>query len=151
MNELHFRSKVDLWIGVPCTLILGVTLALALRTVAAEGRPAVDYLIPVALCGAAAWMCVTSSVVTDETIVVCRGPFRSSLPLRKIRMLRMTRNWVSSPSLSVARIELRTERTLWLMVSPADRAGFVRAIQERVPDVELEGFDDITRSLPTQS
>lgn len=46
----------------------------------------------------------------------------------------------SSPALSLDRIEIRTDRGLWLMVSPADKVAFVAAIQARVPGVVLEGL-----------
>lgn len=45
-----------------------------------------------------------------------------------------------APAMSLDRIEIRTDRGLWLMVSPADKPGFIAAIRAQVPDVKLEGL-----------
>jgi hypothetical protein len=52
--------------------------------------------------------------------------------------LTSTRSIESSPALSLDRIAIGTTRGFWLNVSPADKAGFVRAVTARAPQVQLD-------------
>jgi hypothetical protein len=136
--HLRFRSKIDAWlivpvgIGVAAPAIIGVGRLLA-------GRPGITT--SVVLIGASlalAWLCMVSYTITEDTIIVRRGPIRSQLPLNRLRELRGTREAMAAPALSLNRIEIRTDKGLWLMVSPSDRLGFVPAIQDRVPSVRTD-------------
>lgn len=89
---------------------------------------------------ALASMCVVSYTITEDTIIVRRGPIRSQIPLHRIRELRGTREAMAAPALSLDRIEIRTDKGLWLLVSPSDRIGFIREIQDRVPSVTTDGI-----------
>jgi hypothetical protein len=136
--HLRFRSKIDAWlivpvgIGVAAPAIIGVGRLLA-------GRPGITT--SVVLIGASlalAWLCMVSYTITEDTIIVRRGPIRSQLPLNRLRELRGTREAMAAPALSLNRIEIRTDKGLWLMVSPSDRLGFIPAIQDRVPSVRTD-------------
>jgi hypothetical protein len=81
---------------------------------------------------------MVSYTITEDTIIVRRGPIRSQLPLNRLRELRGTREAMAAPALSLNRIEIRTDKGLWLMVSPSDRLGFIPAIQDRVPSVRTD-------------
>ncbi|MCC7178613.1 MAG: PH domain-containing protein [Acidobacteria bacterium] len=108
----------------------------------AAGGPAgiSTSLVLIGLSLALASMCVVSYTITEDTIIVRRGPIRSQIPLHRIRELRGTREAMAAPALSLDRIEIRTDKGLWLLVSPSDRIGFIREIQDRVPSVTTDGI-----------
>lgn len=136
--NLRFRSKVDAWIIVPAGIGIAVPAIMGVGRVLAGRVGLGTSLALIAISLALAWLCVVSYTITDDTIIVQRGPLRSQMPLGRLRTLRGTREAMAAPALSLDRIEIRTDKGLWLLVSPSDRPGFIRAIQERVPSIELE-------------
>ena len=135
----RFRSKVDALLVVPALFGFGLPLLLIVSGLA-EGRPAAGAVIPVLILLAVAPLFLISYELTDTEIVVRQGWFRRRMPFARLRVLKATRSIRSSPALSLDRIEIRTDRGLWLMVSPADKAGFIAAIRARVPAVAVQGF-----------
>lgn len=137
---MRFRTKVDALLVVPMALGLGLPLLLIVRGLA-EGRPMAGAVVPLALLIAILPLGLISYEITDRELIVRQGWLRWRMRLDRIQALKATRAMWSSPALSLDRIEIRTDRGLWLMVSPADRAGFVRAVRARVPGVALEGLE----------
>lgn len=135
----RFRTKVDAMLVVPLAVGLGLPLLLIVRGLA-EGRPMVGAVVPLALLIAILPLNLISYQVTDQELIVRQGWLRWRMQLERIQVLKATRAMWSSPALSLDRIEIRTDRGLWLLVSPADKAGFVSALRERVPHIRLEGF-----------
>ncbi|MCC7178964.1 MAG: PH domain-containing protein [Acidobacteria bacterium] len=135
---MRFRSKVDAWLIVPVGIGIAVPAVMGVVRVLAGRVGLGTSVVLIAISLALAWLCVVSYTITDDTIIVKRGPIRSQMPLSRLRTLRGTREAIAAPALSLDRIEIRTDKGLWLLVSPADRPGFIRAIQERVPSIELE-------------
>ena len=66
--------------------------------------------------------------VSDGECLVRSGPFRWRIPLDDIEAVRATRNPLSSPALSLDRLEIRYAGGRKIMISPLDRAGFLAAI-----------------------
>ncbi len=133
---MRFRSKVDALCVVPAVVGLGLPVLLVVRGLA-EGRPLAGAVIPILLLVAIAPLFLISYQLTDDELVVRQGWLRWRMPLARIRALTATRAMWSSPALSLDRIEIRTERGLWLMVSPADKVAFVNGIRARAPHVVL--------------
>lgn len=135
----RIRSKVDAVLVVPAVVGLGLPLLLVIGGLA-EGRPLAGAVIPIILLIAIAPLFLISYQINDDEIIVRQGWLRWRMRLERIQVLKATRQMWSAPALSLDRIEIRTDRGLWLMVSPADKAAFVAAIRARVPAVRLEGF-----------
>lgn len=136
---MRFRSKVDALLVVPLVVGLGLSLLLVVGGLA-EGRPLAGAIVPIGLLLGIAPLLLVSYELTEDEIIVRSGWLRWRLPLQRIQALKATRQMWSSPALSLDRIEIRTDRGLWLMVSPADKEGFISAVRQRVPGVKLEGF-----------
>ena len=129
---MDFPSKIDTWLlalvalSVCIALVAAVTVVLQAQDIAALSAAAVAVLLgaffPV-------WLFATTNYrVTDEECIVRSGPFRWHIALRDIQEVRPTRNPLSSPALSLDRLEIRYAAGRKLMVSPRDRAGFLTAI-----------------------
>jgi hypothetical protein len=132
---LRFRSKIG---GALLGASLLVFLLGSLNTlrVAAEGRYVMAVVLgfPVVLL---AWVLAATHYTITSTDLRIRCAFHLSIiPLAAIRRLSATRNARSSPALSPDRIVVEHEGGQ-VMVSPRDRAGFVHAIRQHQPGVEI--------------
>ena len=137
-DGLRFRSKVDLWLVLlsvaPCFLLVYP----AIRE-ASQGTVWVPLVILLPV-GAFVWMLRSTVYVVSGTTLTarCMGSTRR-IPLQSITALRASRDPLSAPALSLDRIGvLHGGGTL--LVSPADRAGFVQAILVSAPAISVEGL-----------
>jgi hypothetical protein len=72
------------------------------------------------------------------------GPFRWRVPLASIDHVRPTRNPLSAPAPSLDRLEVRyKERRRYILISPADKGGFLRALVARAPHLRVEGDEAV--------
>ena len=81
----------------------------------------------------------TYELMSGELLIRC-GPFRLRVPLKEIRSVRPTRNPLSSPACSLDRLAIRWgPRRKRVMISPEEKSAFLRALQERCPQLESDG------------
>lgn len=148
-----FPSKKDLWIS----LLLGFAfLAMFATSYGAffdpEAGAARFPLLALAL-GAAGfvlwtWL-ATRYVIDGDLLTVHAGPFRYRIPIRTIDRVRPTRNPLSSPALSLDRLDIRYEAgRRRIMISPDDKRAFLRALNEADPDLRIRGEELIREANP---
>jgi hypothetical protein len=137
----RFRSKVDIWLVVVLAIAVAVMWS-ALGNLAWTGG-SLDVLelgVAVLTTVFLAWFfAATYYVVTDTDLIVRSGPLRWIIALRSVERLRASRDPLSSPALSLDRIEV-TYGSKRILVSPQDKVGFVRALRTQLPHVELDGL-----------
>lgn len=76
--------------------------------------------------------------LTDHSLIVCCGPLRWTIGLHSIEEVFPTRNPLSSPACSLDRLRIRYRGSSFgIMVSPLDKAEFLRAIAARDPSLKL--------------
>ncbi|HSG59673.1 MAG TPA: PH domain-containing protein [Woeseiaceae bacterium] len=132
MAKRVFRSKVDWWIR----LLLGFAVAgvsVAMGSVVLEGADPVVTTVTILCClaGLALFVSVllgTVYTVDRGNLLIRCGPFRWTVPIDSITAVEETRNPLSSPALSLDRLRIRYGKQRQVMVSPADKAGFMKAI-----------------------
>jgi hypothetical protein len=73
-----------------------------------------------------------------DALVVRASLFRWRVPLAAIDSVEPTRNPLSSPAASLDRLLIR-HGAKQIMLSPEDRAGFLRALAARAPQLEVGG------------
>jgi hypothetical protein len=129
-----YRSAIDAWV----LLVLGGGTAVAIVSsgavlVAGDASTRVAALLAAAFgVGLPAWILLsTSYTLTAEDLVVRSGPFRWRLPIADITAIVPTRNPLSSPALSLNRLRITTRGRADVMISPADRAGFLADLEAR--------------------
>lgn len=76
----------------------------------------------------------THYTVDQTTLKIVSGPIRFHVSLDDINSVKATRNPLSSPALSLDRLMINYGKNRKVMVSPADKRGFLKAIGQ-----ELEG------------
>ena len=132
MAKQVFRSKVDWWVR----LLLGFAIAgvfVAMGSVVLEGADPVVTTVTILACiaGLALFVSVllgTAYTVDRGVLLIRCGPFRWRVAIDSITAVEETRNPLSSPALSLDRLRIRYGKRRQVMVSPADKAGFLKAI-----------------------
>lgn len=74
------------------------------------------------------------TITESEVLIVC-GPLAWQVPVQQITRIRPTRNPLSSPALSLDRLEIRYGKYDSVLVSPADQAGFLAALLRLNPAI----------------
>lgn len=146
-GELRFPSKIDRWLVV----LIGVaTLGGPVSVyVGSRDKPlpqstvlilAAGLIIPVALVG---WLFSTTEyVISGPDLRVRSGPVRIVVPIGSITRIARSDSLASGATLSLSRLAIEYGAQQEVIISPADRRGFIRAIVERAPNVVLEDLDE---------
>lgn len=149
MNScLRFPSKVDWWLPV---LMLAAVVGPLISIVFGGSRhtpftPATTLILAVSLvlpAGLLVWMLVDTAYVIDgEDLRVHCGPIRVVVPIASITRIERGSSIGSGLTLSLSRIAVHYGRFKEVLISPADRRGFIAAIVARVPDVVVQDLDE---------
>ncbi len=130
-----FKSAVDWWfylvvIGAAAVALLGVLPLF--RTGHGTQITFAAGILLVAV-GLPFWLLLSTTYRVDSRALHVRsGPFHWSIPLSEIQTARASRSAWSSPALSLERIEIRYGNDKSILVSPADRPGFLNAIGHKL-------------------
>ena len=128
-----FPSKVDAWvpaavIGIPVTS-LALVLSASFRSKGPIGPALFATAIVLVMVSLAAWLFLTTEYrVENDLLTVRSGPFRWKIPIRDIESVTPTHNPLSSPALSLDRLQIRYRcgaREIDILVSPDDKQGFI--------------------------
>ena len=124
MAEKRFKSKVDTWIA----LLIGAVFLMDLAFIAIFRAPgAVVILAGVIVL--LAWLTTsTYYAVAGGDLRVVSGPFRWTVPIAEIHSVTPTRSLWSAPALSLDRLRINYSNGRCILVSPADKQGFLEAI-----------------------
>lgn len=126
-----FKSKVDSWLLAVLVVSVLVPLFL-LYTIGQQGETVAFTIILLIIIPTAAlplWLLLsTRYVVSGGTLKIYSGPFRWSVELAEISSVSDTRNPISSPALSLDRLEIKYGNGRCVLVSPADKRAFRAAI-----------------------
>jgi hypothetical protein len=137
MAPKRFKSKIDRWLLylLIAVMIFEVVVMSAAAT-QADGPLEATVLILAALVivGLLGSMLIgTHYTVDGNTLRIACGPFRWKVPVDAIDSVEPTRNPLSSPALSLDRLRIQYGKRR-ILVSPADKAGFLRAIGQDPAD-----------------
>ncbi|MBI5069393.1 MAG: PH domain-containing protein [Deltaproteobacteria bacterium] len=141
METFTFRSRVDAWLvavtlGVPVAVLAFVLWRFPPQG-SAHAVVAAAVLIPL---GLPLWLLASTRYqLSDDTLRIASGPFRWTVPIAEIQAIRPTRNPLSSPALSLQRLEIRYGPGRTVLISPADQDGFLRALETRRPPLPASG------------
>ena len=132
MAEKRFYSKVDLWLLVVLVLVL-VIQAYALFSVLIGNAPWSAKSIMIAttvlvflLVGS--MLARTHYTISDGLLTIVCGPIFRKIKIAEITSIKETRNPLSSPALSLDRLRIRYGKSRSVMISPADKRDFLKAL-----------------------
>jgi len=132
---MTFKSRVDWWYYA--ILIAAATLALlelfgTLTQGPGRSTVGVSFVLLI-LVGLPLWLLLSTSYRVDTgTLYVRSGPFLWQIPLREIHSVRESHSWLSSPALPLKRIEINYGDGKSILLSPRDRAPFMKAIGQQL-------------------
>ena len=131
---MKFPSKIDGWL-IPVMLVSFAGILVALISVMITPTPwPVRVLTWVVAVGVLFLLFSvfrgTYYVVENDELRVVSGPFRWRIPLADITGVEATRNPLSSPALSMDRLKVSYGKRKFVLVSPEDKTGFIRALRQ---------------------
>jgi membrane protein YdbS with pleckstrin-like domain len=136
MKSKRFKSKIDRWLLYMLiaviifeVIVMGIVATQAGSLVAALSIVAAALLIVVLI---GSLLVRTHYTVAAGTLRIASGPFSWKVPIDQIESVKATRNPLSSPALSLDRLQISYRNGRKIMVSPADKAGFLKAIDQEL-------------------
>ena len=130
---MRFVSKVDGWI-IPLFVVAIAGMLFAFVAVITGDTP---MWARIGFSGVSVVFCAvlfsilksTFYVVENGELRIFSGPFRWKVAVADIVDIKPTRNPLSSPALSFDRLKVSYGTHRFVLVSPADKDGFIRAIE----------------------
>jgi membrane protein YdbS with pleckstrin-like domain len=136
MKSKRFKSKIDRWLLYMLiaviifeVVVLGMAATQAGSLVAALSIVAAALLIVVLI---GSLLVRTHYTIAGNTVRIASGPFSWTVPIDQIESVKATRNPLSSPALSLDRLQISYGNGRKIMISPADKAGFLKAIGQEL-------------------
>ena len=127
-----FPSKIDRWLSGVMVGAAVFSVLVSLPVLAVPDPRAwllvLVILLPIVVLP---WWLFRSTKYTvgAEELLIRSGPFRWRVPIAKIESITPTNNPLSSPALSLDRLEIKYGPRKSIMVSPLDKVGFVEALR----------------------
>lgn len=132
-KKLRFNSAVSIWYYFLLLLVLPGILILTgidLHTQHLLIQMAYGVFALVAI-GISLWILFrTCYTIETGTLRIVSGPFKWIIPLDEVKEVRASRSVLSSPALSLNRLEIRYGKNKSILVSPKDLQGFKNAIKK---------------------
>jgi membrane protein YdbS with pleckstrin-like domain len=139
---MKFPSKKDWWLTIIIWGAMLFAMGSGIYSLIFEESNFIDFVIvlilavmlPVFLL----WMWLTTYYVLDESnLVIKYGPFKKIIPLNTIKSVKMTMNPLSSPALSLKRLEIIYGQYNMVLISPKDRDEFMKILSKHCPQAEI--------------
>lgn len=126
-----YKSKIDAWLAAALAGGVAVLFYIAGMTLMSGGPAArLQGLIVVAVLALTLWVLFgTRYIITPDRLLIRSGPFRWTIALAEIRAVKPTSNPVASPALSLKRLRIDYGPGRVVLISPRDRAGFMRELE----------------------
>lgn len=138
---MYFSSKRDTWIGLLLWIPIIAVFVLTTWIPLTNGHyDPIGTFIFVPIVAFIAWIWFgTGYRVTDDELNIKSGPIRQTIPLKEITKIESTRNPISSPALSLDRLEIKYGEGNVAIISPQDKEGFINLIVSKYPTVTING------------
>lgn len=143
MAAQTFRSKIDwFFVAIPAVVAIRLLWPVPAHLRAGGDIPWPNLLTPLLLAAFFVWLARSIRYeIRDDALIVHQPIVNAEIPLASIYKLRATRSVLAAPALSLDRMEVLASKGPFVVISPKDKAAFVRAIRARVPTVIVEGLD----------
>ncbi|MBM4384765.1 MAG: PH domain-containing protein [Deltaproteobacteria bacterium] len=137
-----FVSKRDGWLVAVIWIASAVGLAALLPALWVSQREPLGFWVVLATIlalGLGPWVLYSTRYAIEASeLRIVSGPFRWRVPFAEIRSVEPSTNPLSSPACSLDRLLIQYGKRR-IMISPLDRAGFLRALAARCPQLRTDG------------
>ena len=142
MNAKTYKSNVDLWIAI--ILILVVVLGIFSIIVSIFFGTSVNESIGLGITGIVMILSVliflpVNYTLLESQLLIRFGLFRHRINYQDIKSVKKTFNLLSSPALSLKRIEIQYSKGIgFTLISPNDIESFVKDLSIKCPHLTLK-------------
>lgn len=136
---MTFVGKKDLWIRPISVITLALLAGSAYRGIVENGLNG-KSIIEGALFVLMAWVYWGTYYRLDGHHLIVRcGPLKWTINIKTIKSIAATRNPLSSPALSLDRLEINYGENRKIRISPEDKNGFAHAILQINSKIQIIG------------
>ena len=128
----HFPSKVDTWLRLVLSSTAALCFASAVWSLLLPEAQQVSWVIALLLLtgGLCLWLMTSTYYrLYDDLLLIRSGPFRWRISLASITSIKPSNNPLSSPALSLKRLEIGYAKHRTILISPAEQQLFIQALQ----------------------
>ena len=139
---MKFKSRKDWWLSIIVWITMIVAFGSGLYALIDKTLNIFDLIITFTLCVILPifilWMWLTTYYLVDENNLIIKfGPFKKIIPLDTIKSVRKTTNPISSPALSLKRLEIVYGYYNSVLISPIHRDEFIEILSKRCKNIEI--------------
>ena len=130
---MRFQSKKDWW---TYPVFIGIIIAVFIPLVMDQDLTSLYIGVPVA--GLLLWIWFTTYYVIEKNSLVVRSAFiHKIIPVSEIKSIRRTFNPLSSPALSLDRLEILYGNGKMVLISPENREKFLEELKKLNPSIVI--------------
>ncbi|MCH8501886.1 MAG: PH domain-containing protein [Aliidiomarina sp.] len=132
--ERVYTSKIDTWFVLVLVAIVSVFFIVFVSVLMTGQIRAIMLAIPALIVGAGfpLWLMKSTNYTLNDTNLIVRcGPFKWQVPVNQIQSVTPTSNPLSSPALSLDRLQINYGRWGTIMISPKDKEAFIQDLEAR--------------------
>ena len=130
---MRFQSKIDSWLLVLLVFAIAgqvvALIAVMIGDAPSSARAVVVAMIVAGVLLIASVLLRTHYTVSDGKVRIVSGPFFWTIAISEITDITESRSALSSPALSLDRLNIAYGRNKRILVSPADKKGFLKAVE----------------------
>ena len=129
-----YKSKIDLWLIIILTLVFGGIVIFSI--IKKEWIGFIIAIIPTIFI----WNMFRSTyyIITEEELIIRCGIFyKLVIKITDIRKISESNDLISSPALSIDRLEILYNRFDTILISPKKKYEFLQSIETLKPDIEI--------------
>ncbi len=128
---MKFKSKVDWWFYLLVIILPLILMINLLVTIA--GLNATQLIVVVIIFALVMllplWLLLrTYYIIKNNSLIIKSGPFKWDIKISEIASVKPSRSLLSSPALSLDRLEIIYEGTKSVLISPINQKEFIKSI-----------------------
>jgi hypothetical protein len=127
-----YRSKVDAWLGI-ILCVVPIPLAFIIWKLFHESVHGKWFVVLpiffIGICLPISLLVSTIYTISEKSLLIRSSLFKWEIPLKEISAIEPTNDPLSSPALSLDRLRIEYGQGKSIMISPLDKAEFIRDLQ----------------------
>jgi hypothetical protein len=127
-----YKSKIDAWLGALLVVAMGMCAISSYQVMKMGLSASIATVVPLLLVGIGLplWLMMgTNYSLGGGRLLIRSGPFKWVVPIESITGITPTSNPLSSPALSLDRLQISYNNGASVMISPKNKEQFIRDLE----------------------